>query len=102
MFTLLATVFFVVLAGSSVTANINDRYCEAGLCRAGNQHIGCGHSGEFDPSCPPDRYLLHFTEADRQAVLNAHNANRNRIASGAEPGLMSASRMATMVNPLMI
>lgn len=92
MFKIFVITLFVGLAASD-----NSIYCESGLCRAGNPHIGCGHSGEFSASCPDDREMIHLTEDNRNAILKAHNSNRSRIASGAEPGFLPARRMATMV-----
>ena len=72
-------------------------FCDASLCPPGVSHIGCGHSRQFDPSCPADSTLITFSAAQIQAVLNSHNTYRNRIASGGVPGFQPARRMATMV-----
>ena len=78
-------------------ANNNDRFCDPSLCRSGNQHVACGHSGDFHESCPPDRHMVPLSATEIQLVLNTHNTVRNRIAGG-EEHLSPASRMATMVN----
>lgn len=72
-------------------------YCLTELC-SGLKHIACQNSGDFDPSCPPDRKILELSEEDRQLILNEHNQLRNKIASGQEIGFSTASMMSTMVS----
>ena len=76
----------------------NDRFCDSSLCRSGNQHIACDHSGDFHESCPEDRHIVHLAHDDIQLIVDTHNQNRNKIANGDEPGFNPARRMATMVN----
>jgi hypothetical protein len=76
----------------------HSEYCDQDLCPNRQNHIGCGNSGEFNPTCPPDRQLVNLTRTDVQLFLNNHNKLRSRIANGDEVGFLPASRMATMVS----
>lgn len=81
----------------SIECRNDEDFCDPALCPTGAKHIACGHSGEFDPSCPADRKLLHLSKQDIGLILRTHNFYRNKIANGDEAGFQPASRMATMV-----
>ncbi|KAM7349965.1 venom allergen-1-like [Cochliomyia hominivorax] len=84
-------VFFSIVAAVSATD-----YCSNSLCNNGAKHIACGHSGEFDSTCPPDAQMLTITDDLKQVLVNAHNAKRNFIAGGSDSKHNAACRMATM------
>ncbi|XP_053948655.1 antigen 5 like allergen Cul n 1-like [Anastrepha ludens] len=86
-FTLLA----FLLATFEIVSATN--YCNSSLCPSGT-HIACGNNGEFASSCQ-DPALITLTQANRNAIVNAHNVKRNLVAGG-ETKLEPACRMATM------
>lgn len=92
MFKFLVVGLFVGLACSD--------YCDPSLCQGSSfkQHIACGNSGDFSPSCPPDRKLVSLSKDNIQMILKKHNTLRNKVAMGAQKGFPTASRMASMVN----
>lgn len=87
---ILATLLF-----GFVTSKTN--FCDPNLCPSGSKHIACGNYGIFAKTCPADRTIVKFMLKDMKLIVALHNKLRNRIASGAEVGFKSASRMATMV-----
>ena len=74
------------------------KYCDPDICPNKQQHIACGNSGVFFPSCPSDRGLVQLMEEDIQRILDNHNLYRNKIANGDETGFLPAARMASMVD----
>jgi hypothetical protein len=86
--------FVISILIGLVTAN---KYCDPKLCSNNQQHIACGNSGAFYPTCPANKELVEMSEANIQLILNNHNLYRNKIASGDETGFLPAARMATMV-----
>lgn len=79
-----------------------DKFCDPSLCRSGNQHIACGHSGDFHEACPEDRHIVDLSKKEIELILDTHNNVRNKIANGDEPGFNPAERMATMVSHLLV
>ena len=75
-------------------------YCKPTLCGESTKHIGCDHSGDFDPNCPADKSLLTLSKKDISQIVDAHNRMRNYVASGKQKGLKPASKMLTMVRNL--
>jgi hypothetical protein len=73
------------------------KYCDPDICPNKQQHVACGNSGVFFPTCPSDRGIVELTEEDIQLILDNHNMYRNKIANGDEQGFLPAVRMATMV-----
>ncbi|TDG40356.1 hypothetical protein AWZ03_013221 [Drosophila navojoa] len=83
-----------ILVGLCLGVNCATNYCQYGCNRL--QNIGCNHSGHWAASCPRDSALVAFSPAEKQAILNYHNQDRNIIASGSDNRLPPACRMATM------
>lgn len=73
-------------------------YCAIGdqLC-GGAPHIACDNDGEFAWNCQ-DPQLITFSAAQNAKIVQLHNVNRNKVASGTVNNLKRASRMATMVH----
>lgn len=95
MYKLLLITFFLYV--SFTNSETHEKYCENSLCPPGVKHIACRNSGNFDPSCPIDKKIVHLSAANIEAIVDSHNFYRNKIAMGDEDGFPSASRMATMV-----
>lgn len=91
---MLSTLFIGLLVG--LVAG-DSKYCDTNLCPNNLQHIACGNSGAFYPTCPPDRQLVDLSDSDIQLFLDNHNKYRHRIANGDVVGFFPAERMATMV-----
>lgn len=80
-----------------LTNLITADYCDPNLCPSGRIHIACNHTGTFNVSCPPDRALVNFSDAEVLLILDTHNSLRNKIASGNESGFNSAAKMSKLV-----
>ncbi|XP_053948657.1 antigen 5 like allergen Cul n 1-like [Anastrepha ludens] len=68
-------------------------YCDSSLCSS-SKHIACNNNGNFASSCKSPS-LVTLTQANRNAIVNAHNVKRNLVAGGGT-NLKPACRMATM------
>jgi len=91
-------VFVAICVGSAVSIDFCDKkWCTFGINYLG-EHIACGHSGTFSPSCPADRQLFEVTAEDIEVALDIHNFFRNKTAGGGANGLPTAKRMTTMVS----
>ncbi|KAG5683171.1 hypothetical protein PVAND_012468 [Polypedilum vanderplanki] len=88
-------IIFLHLQWSMTIGIVN--YCDPNLCPKGTNHIACNNVGNFYATCPSDRTMIAFSNADIQLILDTHNTLRNRIAIGGEPGFKSASRMLIML-----
>jgi hypothetical protein len=73
-------------------------YCaiQKATCQ-GFPHIACNNSGLWADKCPKFAQIVELSIAHKTLIVAMHNALRNRIASGDEPGFSAAVRMATMV-----
>lgn len=89
--------FLLTIVLFGFVSSLSD-YCDPNLCPKGSKHIACKNYGNFVATCPADRKMVSLTVNDIKVIVAQHNKLRNRIASGAEVGFKSASRMATMVN----
>nr|XP_014100750.1 antigen 5 like allergen Cul n 1 [Bactrocera oleae] len=68
-------------------------YCNSSYCGS-STHIACNNNGTFAGSCLSPA-LINFTQTQRNAIVNSHNARRNTVAAG-NTALSPACRMATM------
>uniref|UniRef100_W8B4H9 Venom allergen-1 n=1 Tax=Ceratitis capitata TaxID=7213 RepID=W8B4H9_CERCA len=68
-------------------------YCDKSLCGS-SQHIACNNNGKFASSCK-NPTAITFTQAQKNQIVNAHNAKRDLVAGG-KTALKAACRMATM------
>lgn len=95
--------FAIFTSKSSAATEINDTiYCAKDLCPSQQKHIACGHSGNFDSSCPADRVLVNLTQTDIDQILDLHNSYRNLVASGEQTGLSAATKMKSMVSEILL
>lgn len=72
--------------------------CDSSLCNAGETHVACGNSGNWSPSCAPDKKLIPIDEDLKSKILATHNKWRNTAAQGKSSSLpgLTASKMATI------
>ncbi|KAH8338857.1 hypothetical protein KR074_007639 [Drosophila pseudoananassae] len=73
-----------------------ENYCLRGLCPRGTRHIGCKNNGAFGSSCPTNATVMPWTQRDKDAAVQAHNALRNKWASGQGKIQRRACKMGTM------
>lgn len=68
-------------------------YCS--LCE---NHIACNNNGNWASICPADAEISILTPDIKNAILAEHNFLRNKVASGAQLGFKSASKMNKLVS----
>ena len=73
-------------------------FSTSGYCALCEGHIACNTTGDFNMFCPPDATLIRFTPEERNALLEAHNRNRDQLAGGLIPGYQSAAQMNSVVS----
>ena len=86
----LITKLFVVLVFATITSATD--YCN--IC---TNHVACNNNNQFKSTCPSDAKIVPMSSSAIQTFLNAHNANRNKIAGGSEPGFKTAKKMMKLV-----
>lgn len=84
---------FVILTIVSGTIAID--YCVDVNC-ASQTHIGCKNTGDFGPSCPPERSVVTMTADIIALILQRHNTARANIANGKIGSFLTADRMIEM------
>ncbi|XP_011200656.2 antigen 5 like allergen Cul n 1-like [Bactrocera dorsalis] len=86
---------FLLLASFIVALQIvcAQDYCDSLYCDS-RTHIACNNTGEFAASCQSPA-MVTFTQAEKNSIVDAHNAKRNTVAGG-KTALKPACRMATM------
>lgn len=89
----LITLIFAIFFIASTRGATN--YCQ--VC---TNHVACNNNGLFVSSCPKDASIVPMSTSAISTFLNAHNANRNKIAGGGEPGFKTATKMLKMVRNL--
>ncbi|XP_073831641.1 antigen 5 like allergen Cul n 1-like [Musca autumnalis] len=85
----------LVILIALIGLTIAEDYCRTGLCSYGT-HIACGHSGQFDSTCPSNAALANFDQSMKDRIVAAFNEKRNFVAGGGDPQHYPACRMATM------
>lgn len=90
--------FFLLLLNLILSVSTwNDQiYCNTSLCPRDTKHVACGHTRQFDHSCPKDAKIIQLNDIQKRSVVDAHNSLRNEIALGMKKGFKSASKMLTM------
>lgn len=86
----ITTKFLVILILATVTSATD--YCN--ICP---NHVACHNNNQFQSTCPSDAKLVQMSSSAIQTFLNTHNANRNKIAGGGEPGFKTAKKMMAVV-----
>lgn len=81
----------------SATVAVEVDYCSNELC-SGKNHIACRNTGDFGPSCPPERSVVPMTADVVALLLKKHNTARMNIANGEVKGYSTANRMTEMVS----
>lgn len=94
----LLLIFLLACSGfaKKIASYQDQKYCKPSLCRSGEKHIGCGHSGKFEKTCPQDALVLKLNTSEKTLFLNSHNSVRNKIAWGKYKGFPTASKMLTL------
>ncbi|TMW42630.1 hypothetical protein DOY81_012291, partial [Sarcophaga bullata] len=90
----LLLVFLII--GTIFAATTGTDYCSETLCERGVRHIACGHSGQFDATCPANAKIVTINGNLKRLLVDTHNEKRNFIAGGGDAKHRPASRMATM------
>ncbi|XP_011200657.2 antigen 5 like allergen Cul n 1 [Bactrocera dorsalis] len=86
---------FLLLVSFNVALQIvcAQDYCDSSYCGS-RKHIACNNNGAFAASCQSPA-MVTFTQAEKNSIVDAHNAKRNTVAGG-KTALKTACRMATM------
>jgi predicted aminopeptidase len=87
-------VFIAIVLSAVTLSSCQVNWCTIPSCAPGT-HIACNNNGAFAATCnTPSYYTLSV--AQKQQILNTHNALRNLIALGRLPNFSPARRMAQL------